>query len=103
MRRAAAALALVAIAAPASAQPAGDTGKFQPAILNLRGCIRANAPPAWIAEVRSYDQALKYFLGRCYPPFSGELARLGASDAATGSYRLIVRDEWSAFLVHVGG
>jgi hypothetical protein len=102
VKRAAAALVLFALAAPASAQPADDTAKFQPAILNLRGCIRSSAPAAFIAEVRTYDQALSYFLGRCYPPFSEALARLNASDAATGSYRLIVREEWTAFRLHAG-
>lgn len=89
------------LAGPAAAQPAGDTTKFQPTILNLRACIRANAPPAYLAEVRTHNDAFRYFLDRCYQPFSSDLATLGASDAATGSFRLIVGEEWSAFLMHV--
>lgn len=100
--------AVVVIASLASpsvgdAQPAPDTAKFQTTILNLRACIRANAPPAYIAGIRSYDEAFQYFLGRCYSAFSNSLASLGASDAATGSFRLIVRDEWLAFRQHIGG
>lgn len=96
-------IASLVLTTAATAQPAPDTAKFQPTILNLRACIRANAPPAHIAGIRSYDEAFRYFLNRCYVPFSTSLASLGASDAATGSFRLIVREEWAAFREHISG
>jgi hypothetical protein len=99
-----AAIASLAVASSMSiavGQPAGDTAKYQPTILSLRACIRANAPPAYIAGIRAYDEALRYLHDRCYQKFTAGLAALGAGDAAAGSFRLVVRDEWIAFLVHI--
>jgi hypothetical protein len=86
----------------ATAQPTGDTAKYQPVILDLRACIRANAPPAHIAGVRSMADALAYFQERCFAAFSSGLAKHGAGDAASGGFRLIASDEWDAFRRHVG-
>lgn len=95
-------LMLVIVPSISMAQPAGDTAKFQPTILNLRACIRANAPPAQIAGIRAMDEAMQFFRDRCYAAFASGLAKLDASDAAPGSFRLLVREEWSAFSAHVG-
>lgn len=90
------------IAASASIAAAQDTAKYQPAILDLRACIRANAPPALIAGVRGIDEAFQYFRAPCYQPFDVKLTQLGAADASAGGFRLIVREEWDAFLIHTG-
>lgn len=91
------------VTTPAIAQPTGDTTKFQPAILNAMACIRANAPPAYVASIRSVVDAAAYFQARCLKQFSASLAENGAAEAAPGSFRLIVREEWAAFCAHVGG
>lgn len=95
------ALILALLAGSAAAQPTGGTAKFQPTILNLQACIRANAPPAHLAGVRSYDEAHRYFHERCYARFASDLVALGAGDAAAGSFRHILAQEWSAFSQHL--
>jgi hypothetical protein len=86
---------------PAFAQPATDTAKYQPAISRTTACVRANAPPAHIEGVRQLDAFYAYMQSRCYPKFAAALAALGAPDAAEGGFRLIVRDEWQKFQIHL--
>jgi hypothetical protein len=93
--------AMAAFAAPAVAQPTSDTAKYQPAILNVRACIRENAPPAHIAGIRDVDEAYLFFKDRCYVSFETALTKLGAGDAAPGSFRLLVQEEWTAFRLHI--
>jgi hypothetical protein len=94
-------IAMAAFAAPTVAQPTGDTAKYQPAILNVRACIRGNAPPAHIAGIRDVNEAYLFFKDRCYVSFDTALTKLGAGDAAPGSFRLLVQEEWAAFRVHI--
>lgn len=97
----AAAIAASAVAS-ASAQPLRDTEKYQPAVLELRACIRAKAPPAHIAGIHTMDQAIPYFSQRCLRNYKWRLTALDAGDAVSGSFRLIVREEWGAFLASMG-
>lgn len=94
-------IAMAASAAPTVAQPTGDTEKYQPAILNVRACIRGNAPPAHIAGIRNIHEAYLFFKDRCYVSFVTALTKLGAGDAAPGSFRLLVQEEWAAFSIHI--
>jgi hypothetical protein len=84
------AISMATFAAPTVAQPTGDTTKYQPAILNVRACIRGNAPPAHIAGIRDVNEAYLFFKDRCYVTFNTALTNLGAGDAAPGSFRLLV-------------
>jgi hypothetical protein len=88
--------------ATAVAQPTGDTTKYQPVILNARACMRANSPPAYIAGIRDINDAYQYLLQRCYQRYQAELTQLGAADAAEGSFRNLIRDEWPAFMASLG-
>lgn len=95
-------MVLIASSVSVAAQPTGDTAKFQPAILNLQACIRANAPPAHIAGVRSFEEAVTWLRPKCYGAFAIELETLGAGDATAGGFRHAVRVEWAAFRAHLG-
>lgn len=94
--------AALALTTAAAAQPAPDTAKYQPAILDLRACIRSNEPPAHIAGIHTLQAATEYLRVRCYAPYSLKLTGLGAGDAAMGSFRLVVTEEWTQFMVHLG-
>jgi hypothetical protein len=86
--------------ASALSQPSGDDGKFNPAILDLRACVRANAPPAYLEGTRTVEDAIAYLRPRCMGSFAIALEQLGAGDAAAGGFRVVVRDEWIAFYSH---
>jgi hypothetical protein len=94
-------MASAVLTSAAIAQSTGDTAKYQPTILNLRACIRANAPPAYVGGIRTLDDAFVFLRDRCFAAFSSGLTALGAADAATGSFRLVVRDEWVVFMDHI--
>ena len=72
------AIAMAVFATPTIAPPTGDTEKYQPAILNVRACIRGNAPPAHIAGIRDVNEAYLFFKERCYVSFDTALTKLGA-------------------------
>jgi hypothetical protein len=95
------AVAMAAFAAPAVAHPTGDTAKYQPAISDARACIRGNAPPANIAGIRNLDEAFLLLKDRCYVSFDAALTKLGAGNAAPGSFRLLIREGWAAFGRHI--
>lgn len=97
-----AALAASFLAGSASAQPAQDKAKFQPAIQEARACLHSQAPAAYIASEPGPLDIFGFLKARCYPRFEAKITALGAGDAAVGSFRLIANEEWAAFRAHIG-
>jgi hypothetical protein len=93
---------IVVACCAARAQSIEGTSKFQKAILDLRGCIRASEPAATIADIHHLDEATVFLRARCYGSFSAALAAKGETEATPGAFRLVVREEWSAFQCHLG-
>ena len=95
-------LTMIAMIDSGRTQPAPETAKFQPAILRLRSCLKANAPPIYIGKMtNSAIDVFSHFKERCYPAFNSEITELGAGYAALGGFRLIAQEEWAAFLDHI--
>lgn len=99
----ASALIMLALAGPATAQPAPDTAKFQPAIQEAKACLHSQAPAAYVAVgYKQPSEVFEFLKAHCYPRFEAKISALGAGDVAFGAFRGMATDEWRAFLDHIG-
>jgi hypothetical protein len=97
------AVAAVTVASIATAQPAGDTAKFQPAIQEVRACLHSQVPAAYTSvDATRPSEVFEFLKAHCYPRYEAKITALGAGDAAFGSFRGIAREEWGAFLDSIG-
>ena len=92
-----AALSLVIAPSVSLAQPSSDK-----VILTLRTCVRENAPAAQSAGVQTVDEAIEFFHCRCNGELSTALAKPNVGAVPPGSFRLVIREEWTAFNAHAG-
>ena len=84
----------------ALAQSTGSREGLQHVIFNLRSCVRAHAPTAQAAGVRTKNEAVEFLLQKCDAALESDFAKLGAgalTPVPPGIFRRAVQDEWAAF------
>jgi hypothetical protein len=92
------AMALLAITAqPSLGQSAHGDDRLQPLISSLRTCVRVNASAAYNAGIRTEPEAVAFLVARCNATILDELAKAGDPVVAPGLFRVVIRQEWTAF------
>jgi hypothetical protein len=92
------AMALLAIMAqPSLGQSARGDDRLQPLISSLRTCVRANASAAYNADVRTESEAVAFLVARSNATILDELAKAGDVVVPPGLFRVVIRQEWTAF------
>jgi hypothetical protein len=91
-------IALLAIMLrPSLGQSADRNDSLQPLISSLRTCVRANASAAYNADVRTESEAVAFLVARSNATILDELAKAGDVVVPPGLFRVVIRQEWTAF------
>lgn len=102
-----AAVGLLLVMLPFSAAAQTDREE-PPSVSGLRACVRARAPDALAAGVRTADEVANYFIKVCVPLFGiflnpNNIQTEEIGPLVPGIYRRVLEEEWSAFLERANG
>jgi hypothetical protein len=106
------AAAFLLTAGPSFGQQAHDDEPLQQLLSGLRACVRSHAAGAYALGVRATRDAEEHLLNRCGKTVLNDLfGSIAVNDRAIsrvsavppGIFRVIVREEWAAFLESASG
>jgi hypothetical protein len=94
-------LALIT-ARPSLAQSSRED-RLQPLVSRLRTCVRSNAARAYASGIRTEADAVAFFRQRCDTTIKDELAKGQDLLVPPGLLRIVMREEWAAFMASSNG
>jgi hypothetical protein len=87
---------------PSLAQPARDDPQLA-LVSGLRACVRSTAPDAYASGIRNDADAIAFFSQRCDSIIRDELAKAENLAVRPGLFRVVIREEWTAFIAGLNG